>query len=145
MKKAVIINTDGVKELVEFDNDTSYKTISTAVGGLIECINLPRSHAIEMWVNEEGKLNGLEQNPIATALWIDNYGETDVTVGNVIITGGTDGAGYTLGLNDDQLAFVMGYDKSHRIENLNIDDYTGFTLSVLNHETGEWEIQEFKG
>jgi hypothetical protein len=63
-----------------------------------------------MWVNEEGKYSGLTQNPIATALWADMYGNTDLIMGNVIITA-DDGEGETVGLSDEQVKFFMNYDK----------------------------------
>lgn len=110
--KAVKITTDGQKSVVEFTNETCYETLSEAVGGYIECVSLyDKPGAPDMWVNEEGKLDGLDQNPIATALWVDMYSTTDVMAGNVIITGGADEEGYTQGLTDDQVEFFLKYDK----------------------------------
>lgn len=131
MNRAITISTTGEKALVEFTEETSYDTIRNAVGGYIECICLPSSKGIEMWVNEEGKLLNLDQNPTGTALWNDNYDALDVTVGNIIITGGTDDEGETLGLTDEQITFVMGYDKSVVIENLDLSAFTGFTVVSL--------------
>jgi len=125
--KAVIITTEGTKTVVDFDNETCYGMLKDAVGGYIECVRLRKS-GFEMWVNEEGKLQALPQNPTGTALWVDNYGETDVTVGNIVITGGTDDEGETLGLTDEQLEFVLNYDKSVIIEDLDLDAYTGFRV-----------------
>jgi hypothetical protein len=66
---------------------------------------------VDLWVNEEGKLDNLPQNPIGTSLWVDEYGYTDVIVGNIIITGGTDENGETLGLSLEQVAKFMNYDR----------------------------------
>jgi len=104
--KAVIIKTDGSKEVVEFTNETSYNMLSGAVGGWIQCVPLGE---LDLWVNEEGKLDGLEHNPIATALWIDTYGNTDRIVGNAVFTSGTDDEGNTLGLSEEQIAYLMNY------------------------------------
>lgn len=112
MYNAVIIRTDGSKEVVEFDQDSSYNVISTAVGGLIECVTLHDKEGVDMWVNESGKIEGLDQNPTATALWVDMYDLTDVICGDVIITGGSDEEGFTLGLTDEQVKTFMAYDRT---------------------------------
>ena len=106
--KAVIIRTDETREVVEFTNKTSYDVISTAVGGRIECVNIFDKTA-DLWLNEEGKIEGLPQNPIGTSIWADNYGLTDVIVGDIIITGGTDEEGETLGLTDSQVEFYLNF------------------------------------
>ena len=107
MEQAVIIKTDGTKSVVEFDSTTSYDTLSKAVGGWIECVTL--RDELDMWVNEEGKLIGLPQNPIATALFADSFGTSDVIMGDVIITCGTDQEGETLGLGEAQIEYLMAF------------------------------------
>jgi Domain of unknown function (DUF3846) len=109
MKKAVIVKTTGEKSVVEFNNETSYSVLSGAVGGYIQPVWLP-SRKVEMWVHEEGKLIGLEQNPYGTALWVEAYGLTDVVVGDIILTGGTDHNGYTLGLKQAQVDDLLAYE-----------------------------------
>lgn len=111
MAKAVIIKTDGTKSVAEFEVGGSYDLLSETVGGLIECVTLRDKDFCDMWVNENGKFSGLEQNPIATALWVDMYGTTDVIMGDVIITGGTDEEGETLGLSEPLVEFFMKYDR----------------------------------
>ena len=108
MKKAVIVKATGEKSVVEFTNETSYQVLSGAVGGYIQPVWLP-SRQVEMWVHEEGKLIGLDQNPYGTALWVEEYGLTDVTMGDIILTGGTDGHGYTMGLTDEQVELLLAY------------------------------------
>ena len=113
MAKAVIIRTDGKKEVVEFEIGKSYELISTAVGGMIECITLhDKEGQPDMWINENGKFSGLDQNPYATALWVDMYSTTDVIMGDVIITGGADDEGETLGLSDEQVDYFMKRDNA---------------------------------
>jgi len=86
-----------------------------------------------MWVNEEGKLSDDPiQNPTGTALWVDNYGETDVIIGDIIFTSGTDANGHTLGLSDEQLNSLLNYTKTAFVENLEITDFTGFTIAPLD-------------
>ena len=113
MAKAVIIKVSGDKEVVEFQVGKSYELLSKSVGGMIECISLTNVIGQpDMWINEEGKIIGLEQNPMATALWFDMYGASDVILGDIIITGGADEEGETLGLSDEQVDYFMGYASS---------------------------------
>ena len=92
---------DGTIELVEFDNDNSYETIRDAVVGPFDCIAFP-TLGVDMWINDEGKINGLELNVFATALFVTEYGYEDIVCGDVLITGGPDSEGRTLGLTDEQ-------------------------------------------
>ena len=78
-----------------------------------------------MWLNENGKAIGLDQNPTATALWVDMYDLTDVIMGDVIITGGADEDGYTLGLTDEQVEFFMAYER--QIWNTNAPGFVSFS------------------
>ena len=129
--KALKISTDNAREVVEFDNTTSYETIKSAVGGWIELIRIP-SLNVDMWINEEGKLtNEPIQNPTGTALWVENYGEIDVIIGDIIFTGGTDNSGSTVGLSDAQLDALLNYDKLVTVKNLNIEDFWGVTVTPL--------------
>ena len=110
--KAVVIKTDGSRYVAEFEKE-SYDFLSKTVGGLIERVTLhDKEGAPDMWLNEEGKVIGLDQNPTATALWVDMYDLTDVMCGDVVITGGCDDEGYTLGLTNEQVDFFMTYDRS---------------------------------
>jgi hypothetical protein len=110
MEQAVIIKTDGTKDIVEFEVGKSFDVIKNAVGGYFQVIGLPKS-GVDLWVNEEGKLDNLPQNPIGTSIWVDEYGYTDVIVGNIIITGGADHEGETLGLSLEQVAKFMNYNR----------------------------------
>ena len=122
--RAVRINTDGTKAIVEFTNETSYQVLSEAVGGMIECVTLRDKNCVDMWINENGKYIGLDQNPTATALWVDMYDLTDVIMGDVIITGGTDDEGYTLGLADEEVTYFMAYERA--IWNTNAKGFLDF-------------------
>ena len=109
--KALIIRTNGTKELVDFEEGTFLNTAQKAVGGWIQLVEL-HSKNIDLYLNEEGKLDGLPQNPIATALWSEDYGLTDYIVGDVIITGGYNSEGETVGLADTQISALMDYDRT---------------------------------
>ena len=112
MEKAVIITTQGEKSIVEFEKGNSYNLLRDTVGGLIQCVTLPHIlGCVDMWLNEEGKVIGLPQNPIATALWDDLYPDTDFMVGDIILTQ-SDDEGDTIGLTDEQVQFFMSYTRN---------------------------------
>jgi Domain of unknown function (DUF3846) len=124
--KAVKITTTGEKSVVEFHNDTCYQVLSDAVGGMIECVSLhDKPNQPDMWLNDNGKAMGFNQNPTATALWVDMYDMSDVIMGDVIITGGADDEGYTLGLSDEQVDYFLKYDS--QIWNTNAPGFVSFS------------------
>jgi hypothetical protein len=101
------ISAEDAVTLVSNDDEfVGYKTLSDAVGGMIEAVSLPSG--MTLWVNEEGKLNGLPVNRVATELLTREFGQKfDIIVGNAIITGGADDEGETLGLTNDQVATLI--------------------------------------
>jgi hypothetical protein len=104
--KAIVALADFKLDVVEFNESKTYETIRDAVDGMFDCVRLP-SLGVDMWVNDEGKLNKLDLNPFGTALWVSEYGMTDIIVGDVIITGGTNGEGKTLGMTNEQAIEVL--------------------------------------
>ena len=110
--KAVVINSDGTKEVVEFDRENSYTTFRDVCEGYFQQAPLDNI-GVCMYVNEEGKIYSLPQNPIATSLWVDQWAETDYMSGNVICTNlEVDDEGYEIGLTDDQVAYLMAYERT---------------------------------
>ncbi len=107
-QKAVVISTDGHKGVVEFEFRKSYELLSNAVGGMIECVGLKDA---DLWCNENGIAEGLELNMIASAIYSEAFNASNPILGNVIITGGVDDEGETLGLTDEQVAYWLAYDK----------------------------------
>lgn len=106
MKKAIQIKTTG--EVVELDiTADSLTTLQTAVGGWVQAIDIATD--LTMWCNEEGKLISLPHNPFAQFMWDKAFGaHTDYIVGDIVLTGGTDEEGATLGLSDEQTAIIAG-------------------------------------
>lgn len=99
-KKVVIIPAEGEPYIQEIKGKTvDYETLSQGVGGWIECVGLDIN--LDLWVNEEGKLNGLPINPVATLLWEKYLGKTDIIVGDAVITAGSDNEGETLGFDEN--------------------------------------------
>jgi len=104
MEKVISIRTDNTVEIKEVES-IEYETLSTAVNGMIELVSI--NEDIDMWLNEEGKLIGLEPNVIATIIWNKVFPNFDVVMGDVIITGGADEEGNTTGLSDKSIQDVM--------------------------------------
>jgi tRNA threonylcarbamoyladenosine modification (KEOPS) complex Pcc1 subunit len=104
MKKALHIKTTG--EVIELDiTADSLSTLQTAVGGWVQAIDIASD--LSMWCNEEGKLISLPHNPFAQFMWDKAFGaHTDYIVGDIVLTGGTDEEGYTLGLTDEQVTIL---------------------------------------
>jgi hypothetical protein len=107
MRKAVVMGTDESVTVVDLDGpDGTLKVLQTAVDGWVQVVDLTSTMSI--WVNEEGKMNGLPYNKIATDIFQRRFGAVDVMVGNAVLTGGTDSEGETLGLTDEQVAVIIG-------------------------------------
>ena len=81
--KAEIIKANGDRMFVEPENKKEFtlKELQGFVGGYIQIVETRDSRLIVL--NEEGKLNKLPTNGIATAYY--KYGKKDVIVGDVII------------------------------------------------------------
>jgi len=84
--------------------DNHYRTLSDAVGGLIEAA--PGDGTYILWVNEEGKILDLPHNPLGEGLWflIDSHGclaAGDWMAGPCVITGPIDDDGETTAVTDD--------------------------------------------
>ncbi len=96
MKTALRINTDFTTEILDLEVD-SLTQLQEAVGGLVEAADLHDD--LTLWCNEEGKLiNGMQPNVIATHLWEKSFIMSDIIMGDVVFTGGTDDEGYNLAL-----------------------------------------------
>ena len=82
--KAQLINTYGDVKSVKPKNNKTFtlKELQSFVDGYIQIVKT-RDDSL-MIKNEEGKLNRLPYNEIATSLYI--YGTHDVVVGDVLVT-----------------------------------------------------------
>ena len=107
MEKGLLISVDGLIEWKEIEVGNSYELLRNAVGGWIECANV--EHNIDIWLNEEGKLIGLEPNRLATALFWDKWGiGTDIIVGDVFLATNNE-EGETIGLNKEQIDYLQEF------------------------------------
>lgn len=98
------LTTDGQRIGMNYDADKSYENLSQGVGGYIECVGL--TPTLDMWVNEEGKLDGLPYNPDATAIFWSHFGfGTDIIVGDVVFTS-HDEDGDTVSLGNEEMKYL---------------------------------------
>ena len=104
MHKVMSISTDNIVEIKEVES-IEYETLSTAVNGMIELVSINKD--IDMWLNEEGKIIGLEPNVIASMIFYKAFSQLDIIKGNVIITGGSDDDGNTVGLSDESIQDIF--------------------------------------
>lgn len=100
--KAVVIPADLLKpfEVIEMGADDGER-ISEIVGGYYQCIDVPNA---SIWMNEDGKHLGMPTNERATQYLYDERPEfinRDVIVGDVLVLGGYDDEGNSLGIPDD--------------------------------------------
>ena len=110
MKKFAVIKVDGSMEFHDVAPEKEYDFLSGAVGGWIQSVSLRKElEGFDLYCNEEGKLNGLPVNWTATYIWEMSYGQTDVIVGDVVLTGGADDEGETLGLSQEQMDKITAF------------------------------------
>lgn len=82
---SIWIRADGNVEVVEPENGSTYslKELNAFVGGYIELVYL--SNGQLMVLNEEGKINDLPFNSLATALYNPHSVFQDYVVGDVLV------------------------------------------------------------
>lgn len=102
MKQALYIPAEGPSRIVSIDEGNELAQLQKLVGGYIEAVTLKSGHTL--WLNEEGKLNGLPRNRGAQYFFDLHFGiGQDILVGDAVLMGGANAEGETLGLTDDQV------------------------------------------
>jgi hypothetical protein len=107
MKVAVIPADTAEPVRVEDPERINLDYLQKVTGGYVETIPVPydtKGEQLAMYLNEEGKLEGLPYNPRATSLVRDVIQGSDFIAGNVVVCGPADDNGYDTGLTDEQLA-----------------------------------------
>ena len=108
---AVFIPSSGdfPTEINLLETTDGFRELQSRVGGYVQVIALRGQFAgYELWLNEEGKLMNLPFNTVATLIWEECYGRTDVVVGNAVITKGANAKGVTPTMTPAQVAKVLG-------------------------------------
>jgi hypothetical protein len=102
--QAVVLAPDGSVETVSWtptSDEPTYRHIQKYVGGLVDVVVLARD--MDLWVNDDGAILGLEPNLYATFLAAYLSGRTlaQPIFGPVVFTGGADAEGETTSLSDE--------------------------------------------
>ena len=107
MKKAIVVQTSGEYEIVEFDDSNSLAVLQKAVDGLIQPVSV-RAPNLEMYANEEGLFRSdFTENFMASAIYEDAVGGTQCILGPVVFTGGVDENGNTNGLDEKRIDVII--------------------------------------
>ena len=107
--KAVLIEVDGTRTTINWNNDNLSALVHMAVGGFFELVNLPSKDMI-MWVNENGIAGGLDPNPLATTFYIEEYGPVPPIFGNAVFTGSANSDSNCDGLTPLQVSLVYDHE-----------------------------------
>ncbi len=126
MVKGIFIPTDDEQplEIREFDGLHDYQQ---AVGGLIEAMDIDRPSAT-LFINEEGKIHGLERNRRATLiLWLHltRWRGADVLAGDVVVIGQPDDEGETQDV-PQELVDLLFNTENYKVEVNTLDDLTAW-------------------
>jgi hypothetical protein len=100
------------RNIEAYEHVAGYQAI---VGGNIEVVRLERP-AASMYLNEEGKLNGLRPNPRATALmWVHSVAlrGADIIVGDAYLVGPCNHLGYDLPVPDELVNLILNVERFH--------------------------------
>lgn len=86
--KGLVIEVGEEPYVRDFGTPPEASRIREVIGGWLEAVAMP--NGCFMYVNEEGKLHGLPQNPRADALVREYLRPDDYIVGNAVIFGPPD-------------------------------------------------------
>ena len=108
--KGLVISTEGdvrEVEIAEGGVHAGLQSMYDAINvDLIDCVRLAPD--LDMWVDDEGLLNGSLVNIWATALrqlFFEDVAFPYPLAGNALIMGGADKEGMTLGISEQRIAF----------------------------------------
>lgn len=104
--RAIKIDTDGTVAEHQWDAaEQSLGHLQGAVGGYVDVVALAPD--LDMWLNDEGLINGSGINPVATALAREQGMTHQPYAGTVVLTGGCDQSGATLPLTPERLESLL--------------------------------------
>lgn len=105
MLKGILIKTTGEIKVVEYED--TLETLQGFVDGYIDYVTI--EDGIDMIINDEGKIRGMEPNWVATYL----YGVPDIIVGDALVVGVENGENITL--TDEQIDMIIKRAESEEI------------------------------
>jgi hypothetical protein len=96
----------------DVEKDNGYlAALQELVSGDVQSVSLER-YAMTMYLNENGKLEGLPANHRATVLahWAEAVRSDDIIAGDVVLTGPIDGAGEDTPIVDNHKWWLLRFD-----------------------------------
>lgn len=103
---AVVITPTGllVRVVLPRDSSAQLRCMYELIGcRAVDCVRL--TNRVDMWVDDEGLINGSPLN-VAACLLGSRFGRTQPYVGTVLLTGSADHNGDTLSISDDFIAQI---------------------------------------
>ena len=130
----VLIKEPG-KEPYEKEIEDTLDNLQGIVGGYIECVEMPGVKNVDLYVNEEGKLNKLPGN-----FWLPEY--EDCACGTVYMVGFDPETGDNVSITDNQIKKCKKYIKTYELPK-SLDLYKDFQI-LKAYMTKRYEIQNRK-
>lgn len=118
-KVKVLIKKPGQEPYIE-EVENKLETFQEIVGGYIECVEFPGLENVDLFVNEEGKLNNLEGN-----FWLPEY--EDCVVGTCYMVGFDPEEGESVDIPEKAIEFCKKYIKTFEIP-VGLDLYKDFYI-----------------
>ncbi|MCX4417790.1 DUF3846 domain-containing protein [[Kitasatospora] papulosa] len=105
---ALILRTDGSFEVIDWPAENHLPILYAGIGcTYVDAVDI--SPRLTMWIDDTGLINGALINRAATILYAIHQEPHQHYHGDVIITGGVDAEGETLGLTNDEITSIIEF------------------------------------
>ncbi|MFD8406030.1 DUF3846 domain-containing protein [Streptomyces anulatus] len=105
---ALILRTDGSFEVIDWPKENHLPILYKGIGCThVDAVDI--SPRLSMWIDDSGLINGSPVNRAATILYAIHQEPHQHYHGDVIITGGVDREGETLGLTNNEVASLIDF------------------------------------
>lgn len=118
-EKIKILIKEPYKEPYVKEIEHTLENMQNIVGGLIECVQFPNVKGVDIYVNEEGKLDGLLGN-----FWLPEY--EDCVVGTCFMVGYNPRNGENISITEKQIEQCKEYIKYFDLGKYDL--YSDFSL-----------------
>lgn len=98
--RALVVHADNTTERIEVAETDFSTALHDAIGGWFTHVSVHSN--LDFWVDDEGLLKSLPLNKVATRFY-SLLGATSPIVGTAVFTGGGDGRGGTLSLDENHI------------------------------------------
>ena len=98
--RALVVHADNTTERIEVAETDFSTALHDAIGGWFTHVSI--NETLDFWVDDEGLLKSLPLNRVATRFY-SLLGATSPIVGTAVFTGGGDGHGGTMSLDETSI------------------------------------------